>query len=503
MSTDKTDLRELPIDQLREEVERRKLLAEAEMFDLAMGPTSRGIPMGDSPGSNGYQIIGGIGGIQVNEIQGATGFITETDHAAHRVNMRRLAHNNPFAANIIDNLTAYVVGSGLTYTLTPRTETPSAQETQRARDLTRLLREELDRRGYWHVEPEYVRRMARDGEALRRWFPDDKVHRFVEAGQVSSAGSTEPNVYFGVRCQPGDATMPVAYLVVTDPSKVSRPEEVLAAEMIHAKPGVDANVTRGVSLLWGAHGNLERAGRLAEVISRTTAIQGAIAMVRYHEATPGQVQTFVGQQAQKTATNPVTGQSERYSFGAAPKIIDATAATRYEFPAVGANIPGMVEAIQAELRAACAKVRMPEWMVTQKADAKYANAFVSEAPTLRMMEYYQAYLTWVLGLEIERHVIPATEGLADVLKLHRLTISGPKLATRDPVQAAQANEIRLRNGVLSPQTWAADDGLDYEAEQRQIDEHEARTLGANNGALSPTPPTPPPQPRNPFDGATQ
>ena len=77
-----------------------------------------------------------------------------------------------------------------------------------------------------------------------------------------------------------------------------------------------------------------------------------------------------------------------------------------------------------------------------------------------------AVLRRVIGNAIAAGRLPL-----DTLSLIEIQAAAPSLATRDQLKEAQANKISHTSGILSPQTWSQQLGLDYDQEQANIAAH--------------------------------
>ena len=70
------------------------------------------------------------------------------------------------------------------------------------------------------------------------------------------------------------------------------------------------------------------------------------------------------------------------------------------------DVGKMVEAVQANLRAAASGVVLPEWMVTGKLDGKYSNAEISEGPTGYMVNRKQEVYAGLWRCIFMEHLLP-------------------------------------------------------------------------------------------------
>ena len=164
-----------------------------------------------------------------------------------------------------------------------------------------------------------------------------------------------------------------------------------------------------------------------------------------------------------------TSHFQRYAPGT---ILDAVSGTDYEFPAAGIDAGRYVTVLQAELRAIASRLVMPEFMLSSDAsNANYASTMVAEGPAVKMFERLQHEM---LGDDVEllwrvvRHAAASDRVSAEALTAVEIHGIPPRLAVRDRLKDAQADQILLRAGAMSSQTMAMRHGLDPEQERRLI-----------------------------------
>jgi len=171
--------------------------------------------------------------------------------------------------------------------------------------------------------------------------------------------------------------------------------------------------------------------------------------------------------------------------------IDASQKTKYEFPATAVDVAKMVEAVQANLRAAASALVLPDWMLTSRLDAKYSNAEVSEGPTGYMVNRKQAaysrrFRDIMVRFGLNGQFSP--EQLARV----RITAVPPGTGQGETLEEAQVSEIHFRNGVSSAETWGEKAGYDPERERANRAREDDILLGGGS-PTDPNTPTPPAQ----------
>ena len=357
------------------------------------------------------------------------------------------------------------MGTGHRYRATPRGPDASPQL---AAEVQAVLDEFAEQNRWQQRQQEIVRRKDRDGECFLRLFaaPDGATRvRFVEPGQVAAPPERagDPTAAFGIQTAANDVENVRGYWI--DGRLVG------AEDVQHRKENVDANVRRGLPLFFPVRQNLRRAEKLLRNMSAVAEIQSAIALIRKHQATSGAaLDQFVQGQADFNVTSPVTARTSYFRRYAPGTILDTMAGTDYEFPASAINAASYVAVLQAELRAIAARLVMPEFMLSSDAsNANYSSTMVAEGPAVKMFDRLQhdmieddLELLWrVVGHAVAVGRLPA-EALAAV----DIRAVPPTLAVRDRLRDAQADQILLRNGAMSPATMAMRHGLEP-ADERQ------------------------------------
>jgi capsid protein len=198
------------------------------------------------------------------------------------------------------------------------------------------------------------------------------------------------------------------------------------------------------------------------------------------------VQQFVANQADATFAAPVA-----YAPGAQTRattfrrygpgtILDAPSGLEYDFPAAGVDAANFVTVLQAELRAIASRLVMPEFMLTSDAsNANYSSTMVAEGPAMRMFARLQAeqvcddvHVMWrVVDAAIAAGRLPP-----EARTLIEIQAAPPSLVMRDQLQEAQRHRIENTAGILSPQTWSQQSGLDYDQEQANFAAHAGRLV---------------------------
>ncbi|WP_425396708.1 phage portal protein [Aeoliella sp.] len=382
-----------------------------------------------------------------------------------RSDCRRLLVANEYAINGVENRISYIVGSGHAYQAVVRKHSPAPDSL--AAEVQRVLDDFLDTSEWHSRQQEIVRRTDRDGEAFLRLFTDNAGEtrvRFIDPEHVRTPDRLrdDPTASHGILTDAADVETVRGYFV---------DGELLPAEMVqHRRANVDRNAKRGLPLYTPVRKNLRRAEKLLRNMSVVAEIQSAIALIRKHRAaTRTGVEQFVASSADATVAKP-TGRIEQLTQYGAGTILDAPAHVEYDFPATGVDASAFVAILQAELRAIAARLVMPEFMFTSDAsNANYSSTMVAEGPAVRMFERLQATMArddrdimW----RVVQNAAAAGKLPTNIRALIDIQITPPALVSRDALDDARVMDLAYRRGIVSPQTWTRQLGLDYEQEQK-------------------------------------
>ena len=438
--------------QLLEEVSR----LEAKLLESFFGDADAYIDPREPFYDDGLSAWYNIGSLQTKD--GQSSYFTEQTLTEIREQSRTLARTNEFAINAIENRINYVVGNGHKYHAIAKNEHYNTLADQ----VQAIMQEFIIENKWFRRQQEIMRRRDRDGEAFLRFFVGNEgetIIRFVEPDQISTPREFEqmPCCRFGIRSTPGDIETVEGYWVDG--------EYVSVCEIQHRKTNVDCNVKRGISLFYPVRKNLKRVEKLLRNMSTVAEIQSAIALIRKHASPHGEaIRRYMQKQSDATNANPGTGQSRSMQWFSPGTIIDAYQGVDYQFPIAAIDASRYVTVLQAELRAIASRLVMPEFMLSSDAsNANYASTMVAEGPAVRMFERLQHEMV-LDDLCVFRRVINNAIA-AGRLPLESQTMVDvqavpPLLAVRDRLDEAKADEILLKNNVMSRQTMAMRYGLD-------------------------------------------
>jgi hypothetical protein len=394
-----------------------------------------------------------------------------------RQRCRRLTLENEFALSGHENRVSYLIGAGHRYTCLSRDGQPLGDSLRKR--IERLIATFCERQHWSSRQQEILWRTDRDGECFLRFFPasvEDGLLavRFIEPEQVATPSSrdSQPHAAWGVLTEPHDHETVLGYFV---------DDVFLAADEVqHRKANVDGSSRRGIPLFYPVLGNLDRCERLLRNMSILAQTQAAIAVVRRHrQGTAASVQAFADAQATRRSLDPSSGQTRRQKRLLPGTILDAPAGVEYDFPAAGINAAGLVDVLQAELRAVAARLVMPEFMLTADANrAHYASTLAAEGPAVKTFRRWQARIIADDLQVFDRLLDRAVEaGLISQNERQSVAIHAepPTVAVRDAKQDAETNAIKLAAGVKSRTTWQLEDGLDPMREQAHFHEEQSHT----------------------------
>lgn len=428
---------------------------------------------------------------------------------------RWLAAENEYAIGAHDTRKRYLVGTGLKWRVVPRdVENEDKALTVKVTDSIKRFR---DQENWVAKESESILRGDRDGEYLAHLYPNGfgpmKV-RFDEPENMLPPPGGDLNDQarraFGVEVVGGD---PVAYWILGEglapyPNRVEafyagldvRPGGRGIPQIVHHKLNVDENVRRGWPTMWPIRSNLARAEKLLRNMSWVAACQAAIALItKYEGATASQVRELMDANADAIVTDTTTGKRTPFFKASPGQVWHAPKGTSYEAPISSVDAERNIAVLQADLRAAAARLGMPEYLFTGDAtNAAYASQLVAESPWVKAVQADQV----LFGLPLYRimEAVLIHEEFFDRLPKgtfaqYELQCEFPNPIVRDQLQEAQRKQILMSKGVVSRLTVRAQEGLDDVTEERNLNSEVARgytDLRLGGDPLAGDPGKPPP-----------
>lgn len=448
---------------------------------------------GDEPAGAGSQAVDAMIGWQLAYPGSfAVAMRNETDRRTIVARSRVFAMTNPYALGAQENRINYTVGRGHTYKVSQvDPDADDGVDDDTLSEVRDIIDEFCCENQWSDRQEETIRRLDRDGERFLRFFSDggDGILRvrFVEpllvqtpVGEVS-----DPWTFFGIKFKKGDIETPVAYWVTAvDARGIPIPgseEKVDAKEIQHLKANVDMASPRGIPIWWALQTHLASAVRTLSNMGKLVEFRTRIGMIRKHvKAAQQTIQNYVAAQSGLSASNP-DGTSRTLLQYPQAAVIDTSDNTEYDFPGHNTQVDTIVAAIQAELRAASAALTMPEYMLSGDAsNANFASTMVAEGPAVKGFERMQSRLI-AADLKVIRKAIsvaaPARGLPEDILDLVKIEAEPPIIKSENRLQETQADKILLDGKVMSRQTFAARNGLEYEDEKNHIEEEAESEVG--------------------------
>lgn len=419
---------------------------------------------------------------------------TWLEHARIRAGGRLIVGQGLFAGGVLEGLTDYVIATGYTDQALARSDECPDALVHAVQDCL----DEFSKHNQWPLQQRELFFMSRrDGECF--WRFEELDDGMLEVDQILPEQILEPpgchpeTEQFGIITEPGHILKVTGYSLCLD-GDAAQAEIVDASEMVHIKINVDRMVKRGMSdFSFDTYDTLRGAGRLIDALSIGSAMQASIAFVRQHEqAVQSEVQGFVaansdfGTPYPSAGTSPSTGTSRRYTPGT---IEDIPKGLQYVATPFGTNAQNFVAVEEAVLRAVAVRWRAPEWLMAGTMNnANYASSVTAESPFVRACEAKQKLYGFGFQHTAERAVQCRCEAgrlrclgrswtWDEVKRLVEIKSEPPSLVVRNKLQEAQTDQIMMQAKVKSPQTVSQEQGLDYEQEQRNIQEHDEATGG--------------------------
>lgn len=434
---------------------------------------------------------------------------TEQDLNILRTPARITFWANPYAQGLYNGLQNYVIAEGFTYQAEVQDDIlcPGLKEAYQ-----KIIDEHLERNQWGangvgeddapSMEREAFGRFMVDGEFLMYGFPASEGYtdcRVFEPMQLTKPpGGHDIEWSFGVKTKKDDWQTPLAYHIQWEPGQ--KGDEYPADDFVHLKNNVWRTSKRGLTdFSYGMLDALRLANVLRGNMGDAAAQQAAIVAVEQrHYGTPSEWSQQNSANTAVATTDPFTGQSRNYSFQERGQTRQVGEGFEYVTgPGAQYNAPNFNLVLQTLLRAAAVKYNAPEWLVSSDpAAANYATSLTVNSLFVQAVKGTQKrirgplrksvqqaterrvrYLGKLVGRKIDRRTGETTVREYDwktVLRLCKVKVVCPDPVARDPLQLTQQRDMELRDGVLSPQGWAAEVGRDYEQIASEIEEHRER-----------------------------
>jgi len=410
---------------------------------------------------------------------------------------------------IVRNLVNYTIGTGFVYTAQPR---DARQEPPAG--LCELVQKVIDRfldDNHWvnDLDRELRAREEEDGEWFLALYASQGGHtvaRIIEPEQI-----TEPNSQpvkgeswtFGVITAAEDVQDVRGYWVQW---AAGEPLEVLDAEMVvHVKHNVSRNLKRGVSSFRAVWQELLEARKLRRNTAKGASVQAAIAWIEEMAEGVTQSQAESLRSANTTMRFEQPLPSSAYTASRMRHFQHILPGTRLQVeagrkfhpgPLGSERAPNFLAVVQACERVAGSAWSMPEYMVTGDAsNANYSSTMVAESPFVKHCEVEQERVAtdhkrvlWAVIRNAYRAGLFYQFGLTfrEIKRCVEIAVDPPRVATRDELAATQRRQILKQEGVLSTETWANLEELDYAEEQERGAKKETASFSQLQNSFSMT-----------------
>lgn len=425
------------------------------------------------------------------------------EHAFLRYQARVLSTTIAMTYAVSEALDAYVIGSGFTYEF-------KAKRGRADKALLKFLQNDLEDLydlNKWNdgaFESAVHQRSRMDGEDFVSlwWTPQGVEMRLINSEFITSPGGfgqdldrclriERPTCWkYGVHTLTNDRTRPLGYYAEWSDSRADYTyfpannatwaKGLRSGLMHHVKRNVPNLVKRGLTDYFPVFKPLVEDAKLLRNMVTGAAGQAAIAWI---EQFSGGSKEGVSRQVSAVAaevTNPNTGQST-YKRTLGPGSVVAMPNGKEYLPGpMGSDRNSGFEIVAAlSARRIGNRWNMPEYMISADAGStNYASALVAESPFVRARQKdqrtyaaeFREIILKAFSLRMayeERYAGFGIHSLRDLLSRVYLHVEPPEVANRDPLVTAQAKGIMADHGVLSPDTWAKQEDLEYDVEEEQ------------------------------------
>ena len=440
-------------------------------------------------------------------------YTTEQQHAEIIDAARILEAFCPTACNVLDVLTQFAVFTGFTYQIVEKKQPgeepelpepepgadpdqPAEPVKRKANPLVEKVQAALDkwmREVDWYAwECELFRRTRRDGEAFLILEEDESTEigvklRSIEPEQVKepldvAARKRELGVggraswKYGILTSQEDTATPAGYWVVSQYAEGYRGEFYDWDEVFHLKTEwPDRQAKRGVSDFYSVANDIPGTKKLLRNLRIGGTVQAAMAWIREHPE--GMMPSALGDSSGNMRTpSGATRRGVAYEPGT---IVDVPQGMKYTAgPMAGTGHQVLIETLQAALRNIGSRWQFPEGLISgDSSNNNLASALVAEGPFCRGMEFRQWHYRNAYKRFLERLIDEAaaagrlggaTETILDDIEV---SVECKAVIARNAAEETTRNAILSGRGILSDQTWASREDLDWDDEQANMAEH--------------------------------
>lgn len=306
---------------------------------------------------------------------------------------RKFYRSDPNARAILDTLTHYIMGKGLS--ITPKAKNPMAWY---------VWREfwTADRNKMFIRQFEIPLRLFRDGEVFIHCMDKDSdgnatgktTIRFIDPLQVknpSTINSLDNTTRSGIETDPEDVETITGYWVQSR-NKTDKFEKLPPEEVIHLKIYADSDQRRGETLLQAVASMFTHYKQWLDNRIILNKMRTAIVMIRKITGTPSQVQQVVD--GTPNATNVRSGETKKVNIRGGT-ILNANPGVSYEMLSPNINAQDVKEDGRNIKLNIAAGTQIPEYIFGDASNANYSSTMISEAPFVKAIEYWQIFLEFL------------------------------------------------------------------------------------------------------------
>ena len=423
---------------------------------------------------------------------------TAQDLSRIRAQARQMGALFPIARGAVESLTNYVIGTGFEFQVQPKLR--GSEEL--AKQCQVVIDRFLDRNQFVGDLDRIIHANSReDGEVFIALYPDSRDVRVelvppecvlepLNSKQLEQMIGTNHKLnhwWHGIHTVHDqalgrdDVSRPLGYHCVFD--RIGDEWDYLPAYRVeHIKRNVGRVGRRGVSDFYSVLQDLENEAKIRRNTAIGAAILAAIVLIRQHaEGVPKtSIESMVSGGSTANYQKPISdgGTRTAYQENIRPGTIKDTpyGMTTTAGPLGSLNQPVYIEVAQYLLRIIGSRWNMPEYLISGDAsNANMASTFMAGTPFVRSREadqsLYAAAFERLIYKALRMYIALGEFGVANWQTIRNavmLKVDYQSPENRDRAEQAATNEVLARNRLLSKRTWAADSGLDYDEEQKEI-----------------------------------
>ncbi len=298
----------------------------------------------------------------------------------------------------------------------------------------------------------------------------------LDAEQIAERSFTE-----GVETAKNDPETVYAYWF-RDPADESKWDRIDQDDIRHVKINCSRNAKRGIPLLLTVTDKIRDYDKWMTSRLVLNQIRSAIAMVIYrNESVPDDMAQAIGEESDGYSDS--TGTDGR-PLRVPQRIVDAGTVMHLHHDDKAEFLSPNIQSQDASadgmaiLRLIAVALGLPDYMVTGDASSSsYSSQQVAEARGAKTLLSWQRRFYRHIALLV-RDVIQVEAGQiskADVMAL-RISVRGPKVIARDPLDIAQEADILVDRQIMSKKTARARLSLNSDEEDRNISEEQTEPM---------------------------